>query len=210
MAIDWYDNEHGPRRLTVPGVLGGSRWKRTDTQNPSWLAMFDITVPDVARGPGYLSIHAHLTPKDIEIMPRLQTYTHQVYQLVGSCVKPDTPPHLLPASYIFVVHTEVTDEMEQEFNRWYDEEHMPMVCAMEGWIRGRRYKLVESTHHASGGQPPPDLSHRYLAIHELEREGFAGLVGFKESSDTPWRQEMMSGVINRQLRLFEQHVVFAR
>jgi len=31
---DWYDNEHGPARLTVPGITSGSRFHALDDAVP--------------------------------------------------------------------------------------------------------------------------------------------------------------------------------
>ena len=31
---DWYDNEHGPARLTVPGISAGYRFRALDGQAP--------------------------------------------------------------------------------------------------------------------------------------------------------------------------------
>src|SRR5207244_3107608 len=33
---DWYDNEHGPARLTVPGFLPGYRFRALDAAPPPW------------------------------------------------------------------------------------------------------------------------------------------------------------------------------
>ena len=35
---DWYDNEHGPARLTVPGISAGYRYRDLDGRVPPWLA----------------------------------------------------------------------------------------------------------------------------------------------------------------------------
>jgi hypothetical protein len=63
----------------------------------------------------------------------------------------DTPPLLL------VVHTDVDPAHEDEFNTWYNDDHVPALIGQPGFIRARRYVAVE-------GQP------KYLAIYEFERE----------------------------------------
>jgi hypothetical protein len=37
---DWYDNEHGPARLTVPGIRNGTRFHALDDMAPPWLSGF--------------------------------------------------------------------------------------------------------------------------------------------------------------------------
>lgn len=56
---------------------------------------------------------------------------------------------------LLLVMIDVNPEHEDEFNRWYDEEHFPERMQCEGFISGRRFVSVE-------GSP------KYLAFYELE------------------------------------------
>lgn len=62
-------------------------------------------------------------------------------------------------SGLLMVMMEVEAEYEEEFNRWYDEEHLPERTACNGFLSGRRFRLIDGS---PNGQP------RYLAIYELE------------------------------------------
>ena len=44
---------------------------------------------------------------------------------------------------VLVVMMEVDPEHEDEFNRWYDEEHLPERMGIPGYISARRFKLEE-------------------------------------------------------------------
>jgi hypothetical protein len=50
---DWYDNEHGPARLAVPGFRGVQRYRALDEQKPTWLALHELAGPEVLEEPGY-------------------------------------------------------------------------------------------------------------------------------------------------------------
>ena len=63
-------------------------------------------------------------------------------------------PHGTVAGYHYVVETDVVDAYEDEFNRWYDEEHLPMLAAVSGTVRAVRYR-------AASGSP------RYYACYDL-------------------------------------------
>jgi hypothetical protein len=56
---------------------------------------------------------------------------------------------------LLLVMMEVDREYEDEFNRWFDEEHLPERLGCPGFLSGRRYRVVD-------GEPT------YLAIYELE------------------------------------------
>ena len=60
-----------------------------------------------------------------------------------------------PGKALLLVMMDIAPEMEEEFNRWYDQEHVPERLSVPGFLTGRRFKAVE-------GSP------KYLAIYELE------------------------------------------
>ncbi|MBO0834821.1 MAG: hypothetical protein J2P28_04775 [Actinobacteria bacterium] len=58
-------------------------------------------------------------------------------------------------SGLLLVMVDVDENHEQEFNRWYDEEHFPERLQCPGFLGGRRLVAVE-------GEP------KYLALYDLE------------------------------------------
>jgi len=58
---------------------------------------------------------------------------------------------------ILVVMMEVDPAHEEEFNRWYDDEHLPERLEIPGYISARRFKLEEG-----------EGVLKYLCIWELE------------------------------------------
>ena len=58
-------------------------------------------------------------------------------------------------SGLLLVMMDIDPEHEEDFNRWYDEEHVPERMAIPGFLTGRRYRAVE-------GGP------KYLAIYEIK------------------------------------------
>ena len=51
----WYDTEHVPEWLSVPGFLSARRFICVDG-HPKYLAMYDLTGPDVLDSPAYLKV----------------------------------------------------------------------------------------------------------------------------------------------------------
>lgn len=56
---------------------------------------------------------------------------------------------------LLLVMIDIEPEHEEEFNRWYNEEHLPERLACPGFLSGRRFVSVE-------GAP------KYLALYDLE------------------------------------------
>jgi hypothetical protein len=67
---DWYDTEHLPQRLALPGFLSGSRWVCIDGW-PRWLALYDLASSAAVHSDAYLGVSgAHSTPWSRRILPR--------------------------------------------------------------------------------------------------------------------------------------------
>jgi len=207
---DWYDNEHIPPRLNVPGIMSSSRYKTADSQSPFWLALYDITSTDVVQSPEYKALIPNGSKREKEIMANLGNINRRVYDHIISFIHPKTNLSSLPGRYAFIVHMKVTLNGEDEFNRWYNEEHMVLLSKIPGWLCGRRYKLVESVSRGVKLEPEEDVKPQaeYLAIHELEMHGFMGLPEFNAAIQTPWRERVMKTVTYTELRLFERYKVF--
>jgi hypothetical protein len=67
-------------------------------------------------------------------------------------------------AYIQTVVTAPVVGREDEFNRWYDDSHLPEVLQVPGFVAGRRYALT---------RPGSADGSRFLAIYEIETEDLA-------------------------------------
>jgi hypothetical protein len=78
------------------------------------------------------------------------------------------------SKYIHIAQIDVPAEHEAEFNRLYDEEHVPRITSVPGVLSGRRFKL----NGGARGEIP-----RYLAIYELESTMTARMGGTFEAME---------------------------
>ncbi|WP_338664637.1 DUF4286 family protein [Pararoseomonas sp. SCSIO 73927] len=58
------------------------------------------------------------------------------------------------APWLHIVRVDVDPAVEEEFNRWYVESHIPDLLACPGWLSARRYTVDD-------GGP------RYAAVYEI-------------------------------------------
>jgi hypothetical protein len=65
------------------------------------------------------------------------------------------------AQYCFMIITNAVPGKEQEFNTWYDQQHIADVLRVPGFVAARRFELA---------QPESDLPGRYLALYEIETD----------------------------------------
>jgi len=65
------------------------------------------------------------------------------------------------AQYRFLVFTNPVEGREEEFDRWYDEQHIGDVLAIPGFVAAQRHIA-----NAARGEPP----HRHFLIYEIESD----------------------------------------
>jgi hypothetical protein len=68
---DWYDTEHLPERLAVPGIRTATRWVCLHGW-PRFLALYDLDSPAVMDSPAYLAVSgANFSPWSRRLLPRM-------------------------------------------------------------------------------------------------------------------------------------------
>ncbi|PCH37628.1 hypothetical protein WOLCODRAFT_130402 [Wolfiporia cocos MD-104 SS10] len=198
---DWYDNEHIPLRVNT---MNWTRWKAIDGEKPAYGASHDLVSYEETKKAPYTTLAETRSGREKDILSRIETLDRRHYELYEG---PTTPPSTLyseshPAPYGVFVSLDLKPEYEEEFNKWYDEEHIPMLARAPGWVRTRRFVLKDHGQLGAGGrseqiQRPP----KYLAVHE-----WSSLAGFeskeyKEAMATPRRNRIYAGVIGKERRV---------
>ena len=73
------------------------------------------------------------------------------------------------ARHHLLAFTNPITKHKNEFNRWYDERHVPDLLAVPGFVSAQRFALTDAT-----GQGRPGWT--YLALYELETDDPDGLM----------------------------------
>ncbi|KAJ7281566.1 hypothetical protein C8J57DRAFT_1298036 [Mycena rebaudengoi] len=205
---DWYDNEHAPLRLTVPGISSCTRYKAVDSNTPKWLTLYDLDTPNVANSEAYNALRAQGSDNEKAILSRIGGLSRQSFEHMKTYMHPETTADSLPGKYILVVHFEMPPEHEEDFNSWYREEHMDLLAKVPGWKRGRRYQLLDSNQKGAAMVDKPVS--KFLAIHDMDNNQFMDTPEFKHATSTPWRVRVTNAAIRREARVFELYKSFAK
>jgi hypothetical protein len=194
---DWYDNEHVPARLATPGFGAVARYRATDGLKPDWLATYLIK-PGTLEAPAYKALWENASEREKRIMSSLSTLDRRVYSpLQDSWADGVDGVDAGPAPVIMAVSMSVPPAAEPELAAHYEQEHFPMLLAVPGWRRARRYVLT------SGTAP------RFLSLHEIDSEAVFDEPGYKAAMSTPWRQRIIASASGREKRVFAVHKSFA-
>jgi len=170
----WYDTEHLPQIVALPGFVLGRRHV-CEGATPKYLAWYDTTDETVEPGPHLKQTIADSTPwwgRIAGFMEHRERMNFRLMRDVGEKPREDTP-------WLYIVHTDLPDHIVDEYNEWYDQEHLPRLVTVPGVIRARRYTAV------SGGP-------QYLTAYELtDKDAFESPAGLK-ARKTPWTEKMRS------------------
>jgi len=193
----WYDSEHIQERLSISGFVSARRWE-ADVQAGAgkYLATYELVSPDVLQTPEYLShVGDGLTPWSRRMLGDCTVFRRWACEqiLPGSA-----QPHMLSHA-LFAAIGDVPVEWEDEFNRWYDEEHIPMLSRVAGVLRARRFR-------------DPHGSPRYIALYELADANVVDQSAWKAAAATEWARRMDQLTRSREwiLRLYRSYTPKAR
>jgi hypothetical protein len=94
-----------------------------------------------------------------------------------------------PGHILLIVRTDVVPEMEEEFNRFYDEEHVPRLLRVPGVLSAKRAKSM-------GAGP------KYIAVYEHESAQVQETALYKEAVDTEWARRVKPHLRNFQREIY--------
>jgi hypothetical protein len=172
---DWYDLEHIPERLRVPGFLNAERWIADDNPKIA-VATYDLESPAVMESAPYCAIgydNASVWTK------RVTKIAKRILRFTGEQVRPGDLVAPSGAGALLVASMNVDPAAEAEFNEWYNSEHLPQLGAVPGVLAARRYR-------AEGRES----ERQYLALYHLRDVGVSRSESWAKAANTPWTERM--------------------
>ena len=87
---------------------------------------------------------------------------------------------------LLMVWVDVPADKEEEFNRWYNEEHIPELTAIPGVLNAARYEAVRS-------------GPKHLAVYELESPAVIDSPGWANRTPSEWAQRIGPRIIGSNM-----------
>jgi hypothetical protein len=172
---DWYDREHVPERLGVPGFINAERW--IDEQNPKiHVAAYDLETAGVLATPAYRAVGGD---NQSVWTRRVTAMCRRIMRFEGEQLVPGERTAPGGAGGLLVASMTPDPGAEAEFNDWYDNEHLPNLCAVPGVLGGRRFRAT-----GTGSE------RRYLSLYHLRDAGVSRSGAWAAAANTPWTERM--------------------
>ena len=171
---DWYDTEHVPERLAVPGFLNAERWIGSANPKQS-LALYDLDKVGVLHSAPYQAVGgANGSPWTKRVTGRVK----HLIRLEGEQILPgDRLAPVGDAQALLFISMNVAPEQEAEFNDWYNQEHLGALAGVPGVLSARRYRGNGATQ-------------RYCAMYHFANPDVPTSASWKTAANTPWTERM--------------------
>ncbi len=181
----WYDEEHVVELAAHPGVLRARRY-RIVSGKPKYLAMYELEDPYVTERPEYRKVggsFAEGPPRARYMASQFVNERKGIYRHLLTLPSPE-PEDLWRAKALMLVGINIEPVCEEEFEDWYNTEHLPRLSRVPGVVCARRYK-VKADFPRLVGNPPV-----YLAVYELEKPDIPESEAWRQASQTPWTKRL--------------------
>ena len=109
--------------------------------------------------------------------PRMRSPWPLIRRWACAQILPGDAPPDPAARALFLACGDVPEADESEFNKWYDKEHIPLLAAVPGVLRARRFL-------DPAGKP------RYLTLYELADAHVPRSAPWAAALDTPWAKRI--------------------
>jgi hypothetical protein len=169
---EWYNTEHVPQLLGVPGFLSGRRYQAVEGE-PRYLALYELTNVEVLKSDAFRQVRESPTEWSKKIIPLFRNTAIGAYRQLFSCR--NYP--IQEAEFVLTVRLNIPAERETEFNQWYNIDHLPALVSVPGVYGARRYEAVE-------GEP------KYLAVYEMNDAGVPKSAAWDKARNTEWTKKM--------------------
>ncbi len=138
---DWYDHEHIPLRIAVPGFRSAQRYRARGTRN--YLVVYEMDSPAVLKTAAYLAVKNNPSDRTRRMLSSVTGFTRYIAEETDSHIRGADRVTAMDAPCLYSVFFNAAPEHQDEFCR--------------GALLVRQFKILD-------GEPKPWTN---LALHYL-------------------------------------------
>ena len=193
----WYDAEHIPLRMEVPGFVSAQRYRDLAAEARGFLAVYEMTGADVMDSAAYQTVKTKPSKLTHEMLSTVSGFTRYIANEISvSRPRDERAKNVLDAPILYAVWFEVPVEALDEFDNWYDLDHVPLLMECPDWHMVRRFRVLDGE---------PTKANR-LALHYLADLKALDSPERTAARQTPWRDRMAKYPwFSGRYSIFEKH-----
>lgn len=176
---DWYDREHIPLRMGVPGFRSAQRYVAPGTRH--YLAIYEMDAASVLQSQPYQELKNNPSERTRWMLRTVRGFTRYIADQSGQQTRPASPGNdPIDAAFVYAVFFAVPDERQAEFDDWYERDHVPTLLECKDWLTVRRFRIVD-------GEPE---KWTHLALHYLADTAALSSPEREKARASPWRARL--------------------
>jgi hypothetical protein len=188
----WYDEEHIPLRMAVPGFLSGQRYG----VDGGFLAVYEMTDLSALATPAYDVVKNQPSDRTRDMLANVSGFTRYLGQEMSVQRKPELGGRALLAPLLYSVFFNVPEDRLAEFDAWYEQDHVPLLMESPDWWMVRRFAITVA-------DPVP---FNRLALHYLGSMDAMTSPAREKARNTPWRAKLAAEPWFKGVyKVFNQH-----
>jgi hypothetical protein len=181
---DWYDNEHVPVRLKLSGFTQAVRYivhpdDPQPLQTPRYAVTYFMRDLQVLETPEYRQLKDAPSERTDRMLKSVSKFTRFIAKEVSRSSRREAE-ELTTTPVLYVVLFAVPEDWQEEFEAWYDEEHISILMKEKMWRACVRYRIFDGI--------PSNWTH--LTLHYLEDSSALRSPFREEARQTVWRQRL--------------------
>lgn len=169
----WYADEHIPLRMAVPGFRSAVRGWAVQGE-PSHLVVYHLDDLGVLGGDAYGEVKERPSDLTRHMLAEVAAFTRFLGEEISDTG--EAPP----GRYLYLVTFAVPQSEQDEFDAWYEQDHVPLLMECSAWLRCRRYAI--------GSAEPADVTR--AAVHELADLSALDSPERARARSTEWRARL--------------------
>lgn len=188
----WYDEEHIPLRMAVPGFCSAQRYQAKDSG--AYLAVYEMESTGALASPAYQDVKGKPSETTKWMLGNVKGFTRYTCSQMSQVDKGQASD--LDTPVLYAVWFTVPPERLQDFDDWYNQDHVPLIMQCEDWRMVRRFEVVS-------GEPN---AYNRLALHYLRDVAALDSPQRALARSTPWRARLAAEPWFRgEYAVFERH-----
>lgn len=182
----WYDTEHIPERLALPGFLSARRWVAdAPPGSGKYLATYELLSRDVLSSPEYLDRYANPTPWTRRCLGSARVFRRWACE---QTTPGDALPHGMGHALYFDA-MDVAPADEARLHALWDDALLPRLACVPGVLRVRRYT-------------DPEAHPRFLVLCELADASVCAHPDWRQALGSPAARQL--GALGRDFERIER------
>lgn len=191
----WYDTEHIPLRMDVPGFVSAQRYK--SVKDRSYLAVYEMESLEVLKSEAYGRVKNQPSPLTKRMLDGVSGFTRYLGNQIGEQRAVHAGEEPINAACLYAVFFNVPADRHQDFNEWYEKDHVPILLECDDWLMCRRFQIQDGA--------PENWTH--LALHYLKDPSALDSPERQRARATPWRATLAGEPwFNGRYLVFSRHM----